>query len=153
MSMDAELYSRVRKLEKQVEALMERHPEVRAVLQRDALAVMNIKSEHEACRAIPSTFCYADNELRLITLQMDNDGIVQATSPGPFSATMRQRITDDCNAYNLVPFQYREWRGTAFIKGYEFEHGQGYLWNDLRLTLKPTDDWKPLFRLFSSDAP
>lgn len=35
--MDAELYARVRKLEKQVEALLERHPEVRAVLQRDLM--------------------------------------------------------------------------------------------------------------------
>jgi hypothetical protein len=39
MSLDAELYARVRKLEKQVEALLERHPEVRAVMERETAAM------------------------------------------------------------------------------------------------------------------
>ena len=34
MSMDGELYARVRTLEKQVAALLDRHPEVRAVMER-----------------------------------------------------------------------------------------------------------------------
>jgi hypothetical protein len=35
MAMDAELYERVRKLEKQMAALLDRHPEVRVVLERN----------------------------------------------------------------------------------------------------------------------
>jgi hypothetical protein len=40
MSMEGELYERVKRLEKQVEALMERHPEVRVVLERKIMVAM-----------------------------------------------------------------------------------------------------------------